>query len=252
MGVPVFAPVLLSLTLLGAAPAGPVGAASPAWCADPVTGPPAADARSGAAGRATGTPPDSTLESLWSAGASWAEFLRKADARRAQWQRNWDRATVPADVLADARAIPGQWRLLIVAVDGCSDSVNTVPYLARLAELVPTIALRLVHSRGGRAVMEAHRTPDGRPATPTVVVLDAAGRDVGCWVERPAALQEMALAARSAGTLDAFQRNKQDWYDDDAGASTVREVVGVLAAAAAGVPRCLEGPRPLPPAGAQP
>lgn len=83
------------------------------------------------------------------------------------------------------------------------------------------------------------------------MVLDEAGREVGCWVERPSVLQANALRARSEGTLSAFQRDKQAWYDADAGASTIREVVAVLQAAAAGTPRCdaLTGPLPKPASG---
>lgn len=191
-------------------------------------------------------PADTSLAALYATGETFERFLAKAAARRAMWVRNWEQAVIPADLLAMARAVPGVWRILVSAVDGCSDSVNTIPYLARLVALVPALEMRIVQPGPGRVIMEAHRTPDGRPATPTVVILDAEGRDVGCWVERPAALQELALKARAAGTIDDFQRNKQRWYDADAGASTVREVVEVLVAAAAGDARCLQGPRPLP------
>jgi hypothetical protein len=191
-----------------------------------------------AAGGPVATAPDSTLAALFESGVDYATFLADARSRKAMWQKHWDEGQVPADVLDQARALPGTWRLLVVAVDGCSDSVNTIPYLARLSAMVPTIQLRIVSPSAGRAVQEAHRTPDGRAATPTVVVLDDAGRDVGCWVERPKALQDAAIKARAEGTLDAFARDKQAWYDTDAGASTLREVVAVLAAAAAGTPRC--------------
>jgi hypothetical protein len=188
---------------------------------------------------------DSTLEALYASGVDYRTFLENARARREQWVRNSERAEVPADALDAARALRGQWRILVAAVDGCSDSVNTIPYLAALAAQVSSLELRIVAPGPGRAVMESHRTPDGRAATPTVVILDASGADAGCWVERPAKLQAMAIAARAAGTLDDFSRDKQQWYDADAGASTVREVVAVLQAAEAGTPRC-DAPRPLP------
>ena len=216
--------VLVPLLLL--ALGGPLAPAAPAIC----EAPPAAHVAA-----------DSTFSALYESGEDFASFLAKAKARRAMWVRNWEGAVVPADVLARAHAIPGRWRVLVVAVDSCSDSVNTIPYLARLVSLVPSLELRIVLPDPGRVVMEAHRTPDGRPATPTVVILDAEGRDVGCWVERPEALQQLALTAAAADTTPAFLRNKQGWYDADAGASTVREVVAVLEAAAAGAPRCLEG-----------
>jgi hypothetical protein len=185
---------------------------------------------------------DSALLALFASGETYETFLANAQARKAMWQRHWDEGQVPADILERARAIPGRWRLLVVAVDGCSDSVNTVPYLARLASLVPSLELRIVKPAAGRAIQEAHRTPDGRAATPTLVVLDDAGRDVGCWVERPGDLVADIAKARAEGRIDSY--DKQGWYDRDAGVSTLREVVAVVAAAAAGTPACGATPPP--------
>jgi len=195
---------------------------------------------------ARGATNDSLLTSLYASGVDFATFLAAAEARKEAWQKYWTEGQVPADALALAQGLGGRWRLLVVAIDGCSDSVNTIPYLARLVALVPSLEMRVVTPTAGRAVQEAHRTPDGRAATPTVIVLNEAGEEMGCWVERPAELQRQAVAARAAGTLDAFQRGKQAWYDADAGASTIREVVEVLRSAAAGSPRCDATRAPLP------
>ena len=178
--------------------------------------------------------PDSMLAVLYDSGTSFETFYAAAVARRAMWVRNWTQAVIPADVLAQARAVPAGFRLLAIAIDGCSDSVNTIPYLAKLVAEVPGLSMRIVTPDAGRAVMATHRTPDGRSATPTVILLDAAGNEVGCWIERPNALQARAIEARAAGTMNAFAAGKQQWYDEDAGASTVREVVALLTAAAAG------------------
>jgi hypothetical protein len=185
---------------------------------------------------------DSTLAALYASGQDYGTFLAEAKARRELWVTHTERAVVPADVLETTRALMGKWRILVVAVDSCSDSANTIPYLAKLVALVPSLEMRIVQPGPGKPVMEAHRTPDGRAATPTVVILDPAGKEVGCWVERPSSLQRLAVEARAAGTLDAFARDKQKWYDADAGLSTIREVAAVLAAAAAGSPRC-DAPR---------
>lgn len=193
---------------------------------------------------AVSTPADSTLAALYASGVDYRAFLEAARARRDQWVQNTNASVVAPDVLATAQALPGRWRILVSAVDGCSDSVNTIPYIARLVELVPALEMRIVDPQAGKPIMESHRTPDGRAATPTVVILDAAGNDVGCWVERPAFIQTRAINARGAGLMDQFAREKQSLYDGDSGASTVREVVAVLQAAAAGTPRCDAGPLP--------
>jgi len=183
-------------------------------------------------------PADSTLEALFNSGVPFSEFLENARARRDQWKRNYADARVPDDALSRATATPGRWRLLVIAVDGCSDSVNTIPILGMLDSLVSTIDLRIILPDAGRALQEARRTPDGRAATPTVILIDERGNDAGCFIERPAELVRKGAEARAAGTYDAFLSGKQAWYTADAGHSTVREIVALMAAASEGHPQC--------------
>lgn len=182
--------------------------------------------------------PGANWAGLYSDGITFDAFLADADRRVETWNDNYGNAAIPAEVLERARSIPGSWRVLAVAEDWCGDSANTIPYLAKLVEQVEGLEMRVVDSEVGRAVMAAHPTPDGRPATPTVVVLDAEGADVGCWVERPAALQDWFLEAEGTVEDEQLYDRKYAWYDWDVGNSTVREIVGVIEAAAAGTPLC--------------
>lgn len=184
---------------------------------------------------------DSTLVWLYVEGQPWTAFLGAVEARRSQWLENAARPLAPADAVARARALPGRWRLLVVAIDMCSDSVNTIPFLAQLVAQVPQLDMRVILPRQGRALMEARRTPDGRPATPTVIILDESGAEAGCWIERPAALQRIAIAAGAGGGTPEFAAQKAAWYAQDAGASTVGEVVALLEKAAAGARGCDAG-----------
>ncbi len=189
---------------------------------------------------ANGTAPSETLEEMYRAGVTFETFLANATGRRELWQRNWQRGTVPEPLAERARAT-GSWRLLVIAEDRCSDSVNTIPYIARLAELAPNIELRVIDSKRGRPVMEAHRTPDGRPATPTVILLDAEFREAGCWIERPTELQTWWIENERTLDDDERFRRKMAWYDEDAGASTLREVVEMLERARSGATACAAG-----------
>lgn len=176
-------------------------------------------------------PRDSTYQSLYQAGQAFADFVAGATARKAQWEANYALKVAPDALVARARATGTGWKLLVVTVPGCSDSVNSVPYIASFLDSLPGIEMRLVNSTQGRAVMEAHRTPDGRAATPTVILLDDQFNERGCWIERPAPL---IAFMREGGSFDG----KMAWYDRDRGASTLEEIVAMMEAAAAGGRRC--------------
>jgi hypothetical protein len=174
---------------------------------------------------------DSTYRALYESGETFADFVSKATARKEQWEGNYGMKVAPDALVTRASAAGSGWKLLVVTVPGCSDSVNSVPYLASLLDKVPSIEMRLINSSVGRAVMEAHRTPDGRAATPTVILLDDQFNERGCWIERPAAL----IARMNSG--ETFE-GKMQWYDKDRGASSLEEIVQVIEAARAGSTQC--------------
>jgi len=179
-----------------------------------------------------------SLERLYRRGRTFAEFLSAVRSRRETWLDNYAGAVLPRELLERARAVAGRWRLLVVAEDWCGDSANTIPYLARLVDSLPFVELRIVGSREGRWVLERHRTPDGRAATPTVVLLDSAGADVGCFVERPAGLREWLTDNRPHLSEGKLQQGREEWRRKDAGQSTLREMVELLEGAAEGRPYC--------------
>lgn len=60
------------------------------------------------------------------------------------------------------------------------------PYPKFLANARARRELRIIGSDIGRAIMNAHRTPDGRAATPTVLLLDANFTEIVELMERGA------------------------------------------------------------------
>jgi hypothetical protein len=177
---------------------------------------------------------------LWERGVTFRDFLAEADRRVDAWNANYAAGhNLEPDLLASAREIPGSWRLLVVAEDYCGDSANTVPYVASLADALDNLEIRVVDSRAGRGVMDAFPTPDGRGATPTMILIDEGGEPAGCLIEQPRPLQEWWLGeAREIEDQDERFERKYAWYAQDAGASTNAEIVGIMAGAAAGEPVC--------------
>ncbi len=178
--------------------------------------------------------PGDSLATLFEGAESWENFLGRVTPRRELWHANWNEWEIPAEALRRARATGGPWKVLAISEAACSDSVNTLPILARVTALIPGSEFRVVGSEAGRPWMEAHRSPDDRASTPTVLLLDGEYRLRGCWVEQPAGMAEFWLPAVAAGRQMEELERKMAWYADDAGASTLEEWLTVLERAAAG------------------
>jgi hypothetical protein len=188
---------------------------------------------------------DPTLLALFASGMTFPDFLDAATHRQNEWYASAEQVRLADSTLRRARAVGGQWRALVVAVDTCGDSLRQVPYVARLAELVHGLSLRIVTpTEGGAAVQASHRSLDGRRATPTYVLLNADGEEQGCVVELPRPLRHFLHERRSEGnreTVRALGDSALAWYAADRGASITEEIVTLMERAKAGTPECERG-----------
>lgn len=165
-------------------------------------------------------------EQLFAHGKSWQQFLAGVSAQRELWLKTESAVTVPRDLSERAKKVSQGLQLLVVAEDWCPDSAYSVPYVARLAESAG-IPLRVFDRTTGDALMDAHRTRDGRTATPTIV-LWRNGRDVGAWVERPAELQEMFFSMATNPENARRFAQRQAWYESDGGRTVLKEVLALI------------------------
>jgi Thioredoxin len=164
---------------------------------------------------------------IFEQGIPYEAFLKEVRARRDEWREISSRPWAIKYDINTRRYVPQ--RLLIVTEDWCSDSVQTVPYISVAVKNHPGVTIRIVNSTVGRPIMEAHRTPDDRAATPTVVALDEHNQFLGAWVERPAELQALVLEQQKVRMRREVTEIKTTWYEKDAGRSTVSEVMALLA-----------------------
>ena len=182
---------------------------------------------------------DSTdLVAIWRDGVSFADFVGAMKDRKADWKQRSEWAVITDDMRARVRGITGNFRVLAVTAEQCGDSMNTLPYFAALLDGAANIEMRLVVYTRAKSVMEAHRTPDGRAATPTIVILDANDRLVGCYIERPAAL--LAWTKTPKDSLPAGQRynGRSGWYEANRGQASIGELLALLERAAKGEGAC--------------
>lgn len=202
--------------------------------------PPAPDC--GPVSSLTGVPqPDSSLVALFERGQAFPDFLAAARRRREGWLRVNEGVQIADSSVARARAVGGEWRLLVVAIDACGDSMQQVPYVAKLAGMVDGLSVRIVPPSEGALVQASHRSLDGRSATPSFVLIDSTGADVGCIVELPREIRRWTHARRDSMSSDALHEYRREWYDADKGASIVHEVVELMEQAKQGTPVCERG-----------
>jgi hypothetical protein len=162
---------------------------------------------------------------LFERGVTFDEFLAKATAQRDVWLSVASHNDVDRDAVERLARARSSLRLLIVAEDWCVDSAHTIPYVAHLAAAAH-VGLRIIDRGLGAPLMALHPTRDGRPTTPTIVLLWG-GRDAGAWVERPAPLQELFFSM--ATNPDSAKRfaNRASWYEADGGRTTIAEVLAL-------------------------
>ena len=136
------------------------------------------------------------------------------------------RATPEAVVRADA--LPGRRFLLVLNEDWCGDAVNTVPWIAALADASATLELRIVGRDANPDLMDAHLTGASR-SIPVVIAYDAEFRELGWWGPRPAELQAWVLGPEGQA-LEKPERYREvrRWYARDRGRTTLLELIRLL------------------------
>lgn len=174
-----------------------------------------------------------TIRDRFLAAPTFDEYLATTEKNRDLWHTMSRLARVPDDLAARAAAVPGRWHLLVLSEDWCGDAVNTVPILARLAELVPSVELRVLGRDANPDLMDAHLSPGGARAIPVVMVLDEEFEEQGWWGSRPGQLQEWFDAVGRSMTKEERYPLIRQWYARDRGRTTVEEVVALMERGAA-------------------
>lgn len=163
----------------------------------------------------------------YESGATIEQFIAGAESNQELWQSVYARASVPEELAERARQLPVR-HLLVLVEDWCGDAVNTVPVLARLAEAVPGLDLRILGRDANPDLMDPHLSAGAR-AIPVVMVLDEEYNELGWWGSRPEPLQAWVRTEGHALDKAARYREVRRWYARDRGRTTLEEVVGLVA-----------------------
>jgi thioredoxin family protein len=165
--------------------------------------------------------------SLWDRALPYHQFVQEATNNRDLWTGMYRIARIPEWAVNEARSTGTKHHLLVIAEDWCGDGTNTIPYLAKLADLSRSQELRILRRDEHPEVMDQYLT-DGARAIPIVIVLDREFEELGHWGPRPEALQAwVRVASKTADKARLYPRVRR-WYATDKGGSTLREVLALL------------------------
>lgn len=162
---------------------------------------------------------------LWDQALSYQRFVQESEQHRGLWEGIYRLMRVPE--WAFQAVPPGTLRrLLVIAEDWCGDASSTIPILARFADAVPGMELRILRRDEYPELMDRYLT-NGSRSIPIVIVLDEAFRELGHWGPRPAELQAWVLANRPHVPKAELYPQVRKWYARDRGETTLREVLAV-------------------------
>ena len=165
-------------------------------------------------------------------GQEFEEMLANAQKNAELWDAVWRRAVVPDEFVARVNALSGAWHLLVLSADWCGDAVNTLPAIARLAELADNTDLRILERDANVDLMDTHLTGTSR-SIPAVIVLDDHYVERGWWGPRPYELQRWVLNEGQALEKSERYKHVRGWYARDRALTTLDEVVSLMERAAA-------------------
>jgi hypothetical protein len=167
---------------------------------------------------------------LWESAQTFEAFVASCKAEHCGlWRGLYNLARVPDWALAAVPAGSSR-KFLVIAEDWCGDASNTIPIVARLADMVPSLELRVIARDQNLELMDQYLT-NGSRSIPIVIVLDDQLQEVGHWGPRPTQLQAWVMANRTTTPKAELYPEVRKWYARDRGETTLREVL-----AAAGFP----------------
>ncbi len=167
------------------------------------------------------------LRERFFAGSTFAELLDRPKDNADMWTAIYKRAALSPEAAERASKLSGHWHLLVVNEDWCGDSVNILPYIARLEECCLHIDMRIIGRDVNRDIMDAHLTGTSR-SIPIVIVYDMDFREQGWWGPRPAPLQRWVLSEGLALPKPDRYRHIRTWYARDRGHTVVSEILDIM------------------------
>lgn len=121
---------------------------------------------------------------------------------------------------------PQTW--LVISEDWCGDSSQSLPIIAKIAEVNPLISLRILTRDDHLDLMDRYLT-NGNRSIPKLIAIDENLNELFQWGPRPQTAADIFKKARESGLgKDDAYKEMHTWYARDKGKSIEAEFVNIL------------------------
>lgn len=159
------------------------------------------------------------------------EFFDFSKLNLTRMMRVYKKVELTEAITAKMKSFNSKHSWLLITESWCGDAAQTVPIIARLADLNPHIELHIVLRDSNDDLMEHYLTNGGK-SIPILAILDEQHNELAKWGPRPEAAQQKVLDYKALPEprppYQEMSQQIQMWYNKDKGMSTQAELLTVL------------------------
>jgi Thioredoxin len=131
-------------------------------------------------------------------GMSYDQYKAQMTRNRERFEENERTLALSAEEVQFFKGLPQQLHVLVLAEDWCGDVINNLPVLGRLAEASGKLNVRVFLRDQNLDLIDQYLNQGLHRSIPVFAFFDEDFRDLGHWIERPAAIsarRDVAMAA---------------------------------------------------------
>ena len=131
-------------------------------------------------------------------GLTYEQYLDQITQNKDRFIENGEKAELKPEDVETFKNLPEPINVLVIGEDWCGDVVAGLPVLAKLADQVDTLNVRIFLRDQNEDLMNQYLKEGQFKSIPVVVFFDQQMRELGHFIERPAAQTAESAAARNA------------------------------------------------------
>ncbi|MGI8554678.1 MAG: thioredoxin family protein [Dehalococcoidia bacterium] len=126
------------------------------------------------------------------------QYLESMHENRERFASNIAAVRITEEERAFFAGQPAPLQVLVLSEDWCPDCTTNVPIIVRLARETGGLQVHLLHRDGNEDLADQYQRADGRNHIPTYIFFDPSLKELGHFIERPAAVTQKLQEFRAS------------------------------------------------------